>query len=60
MQVLNKNLQTRFSFKPNQISKKLAKSPRGVGFFFMLASTQKGGKKPHPPWGFCRKTPVVI
>ena len=36
-------------------SHKFTKSPRGVGFYFLLASSEISGKKPHPPWGFCRK-----
>ena len=42
------------------LSQKFAKSPRGVGFFFMLATSEISGKKPHPPWGFCRDTPVTL
>ena len=36
---------------------KLAKSPRGWGFFLCLAEKIKWKKAP-PPWGFSRDTPV--
>ena len=29
-----------------------------MGFIFLLAISEISGKKPHPPWGFCRDTPV--
>ena len=40
-----------------ELVNKLAKSPRGWGFFFCLAEKNKWKKAP-PPWGFSRDTPV--
>ena len=42
----------------NNVTEETREKPHGVGFFFMLAISEISGKKPHPPWGFCRDTPV--
>ena len=43
-----------------EVSQNSRITPRGVGFFFGVDSEKKRGKKPHPPWGLFRETPVCI
>ena len=61
LETVNKNPIHPIAFLKNHVnSKLLAKVRDGSCFFFPASPSLKRQKKPHPPWGFSQKIPVVI